>query len=499
VITAVMRTRRRLRRIHAVDRREMPGRGGLAGRANAVERVEGPDRVDALGRVDGLGRAGVVGRRVFAGRPRLFAGVLVAGAAVLGGLLAGPAAGALVAAYGLMAAGYAARWRGDRALVSARCRALDALAVLAADLRAGLAPATVMPAASAVLDDVPVIRARLSAAGQVAEATGAPLADLLDRLEADLRGVERVRRTVAAHAAGIRATAGLLAVLPLAGIGVGYGMGADPLYVLLRTPIGMAAAGMAVLLQIAGLAWAGRLTRVGGERDAIRPGRGRAVPRRARGRVAPHPGRGAVPRPDQGHRGLRRRLVAALCAAATAVLVGGWPGLLAGVLTGLLLDRWLGRLEPAERRRDREQAALDLPYAADLLAVTLRAGLPTERAVQVVAEAVGGPVGARLARTVGLLGLGLAPQRAWTALSDLPAGPRIAQAVARSADSGAALAVALSRLADDLRTARLAEAEAGAHRAGVLLVLPLGLCFLPAFILAGIGPVIVAVLGDVLS
>ena len=40
--------------------------------------------------------------------------------------------------------------------------------------------------------------------------------------------------------------------------------------------------------------------------------------------------------------------------------------------------------------------------------------------------------------------------------------------------------------------------EAAARRAGVLIVLPLGLCFLPAFILAGLVPVLVAVLRDVL-
>jgi pilus assembly protein TadC len=40
--------------------------------------------------------------------------------------------------------------------------------------------------------------------------------------------------------------------------------------------------------------------------------------------------------------------------------------------------------------------------------------------------------------------------------------------------------------------------EAAARRAGVLVVLPLGLCFLPAFVFAGLVPVIVAVLGDVL-
>jgi pilus assembly protein TadC len=58
---------------------------------------------------------------------------------------------------------------------------------------------------------------------------------------------------------------------------------------------------------------------------------------------------------------------------------------------------------------------------------------------------------------------------------------------------------ALGRLADDLRAARAARAEAGAQRLGVLVVLPLGLCFLPAFLLTGVVPVIVAVLGDVLS
>jgi len=60
------------------------------------------------------------------------------------------------------------------------------------------------------------------------------------------------------------------------------------------------------------------------------------------------------------------------------------------------------------------------------------------------------------------------------------------------------VARALERLADDLRASRSAGVEAAAARVGVLIVLPLGLCFLPAFVLAGIVPVIVAVLGDVL-
>ena len=195
---------------------------------------------------------------------------------------------------------------------------------------------------------------------------------------------------------------------------------------------------------------------------------------------------------------MTRRLVALLGGLAVGVLVGGWPGVAVGLGTAVVLARYLARLEPAQVRRERERAELDLPYAADLLAAALRAGLPTERAVQVVAGHLGGPVGHRLGAVARSLGLGLTQADAWRPMYDLPVGARMSAAVARSADSGAALAGAFVRLADDLRTTRLAAVEAAGQRSGVLLVLPLGLCFLPAFVLAGIVPVIVAVLGDVL-
>jgi pilus assembly protein TadC len=75
----------------------------------------------------------------------------------------------------------------------------------------------------------------------------------------------------------------------------------------------------------------------------------------------------------------------------------------------------------------------------------------------------------------------------------------VVAAAVRSHHSGAALASALERVAGDLRADRIIAADAAARRAGTLIVLPLGLCFLPAFVLAGLIPVIVAVLGDVLS
>ena len=136
---------------------------------------------------------------------------------------------------------------------------------------------------------------------------------------------------------------------------------------------------------------------------------------------------------------MTRRLVALLGGLAVGVLVGGWPGVAVGLGTAVVLARYLARLEPAQVRRERERAELDLPYAADLLAAALRAGLPTERAVQVVAGHLGGPVGHRLGAVARSLGLGLTQADAWRPMYDLPVGARMSAAVARSADSGAAL------------------------------------------------------------
>jgi pilus assembly protein TadC len=111
---------------------------------------------------------------------------------------------------------------------------------------------------------------------------------------------------------------------------------------------------------------------------------------------------------------------------------------------------------------------------------------------------MGGTVGRDLVRVADGLRLGLDPADAWPVLGATPGADRMVDTIVRSAESGAAMARALERLADDLRGFRAIAVEAAAARVGVLIVLPLGLCFLPAFVLAGIVPVIVAVLGGVL-
>jgi tight adherence protein B len=217
----------------------------------------------------------------------------VALAALIGTLLAGPVAGVVAGGYGAIAVRTVLRRRASRAAAAMRTRSLDALCGLAADLRAGLPAAGADPVGS-----TPAARPRAGApspggttdsvtgpaaiedhrmahlagaAWRLAERTGAPIADLVERIEADARAMDRASAAAAAQAAGARATAWLLAGLPVGGIALGYTIGADPLAVLLHTPIGAACAVGAIVLQVAGLAWADRIASAGTARPEPAP------------------------------------------------------------------------------------------------------------------------------------------------------------------------------------------------------------------------------------
>ncbi len=73
------------------------------------------------------------------------------------------------------------------------------------------------------------------------------------------------------------------------------------------------------------------------------------------------------------------------------------------------------------------------------------------------------------------------------------------RALVRAGEGGAPVAVAVARLAAEARAEDRARAEQAARRAGVLAVAPLGACFLPAFVLLGVVPVVVGLAGPLLS
>ncbi len=102
---------------------------------------------------------------------------------------------------------------------------------------------------------------RVADAWQVAERHGLALAELLAAARADLAARMRFRTRTDASLAGARATAAILAVLPVVGIGLGQLMGAHPLQVLFVSPAGRFLLPLGAGLACAGLLWADEITR----------------------------------------------------------------------------------------------------------------------------------------------------------------------------------------------------------------------------------------------
>ena len=147
--------------------------------------------------------------------------------------------------------------------------------------------------------------------------------------------------------------------------------------------------------------------------------------------------------PAAGHRSgllagaeLSSWVARAVAAVAAALLVTGRAG---AALVLVVVALWLG-VPPARRRRQAAAARAvvdrDLPRAADLTATCLEAGAAPADALVAVADAIGGPVGMRL------------------------------RAVSLAVRAGADLPEAVG---------------------------PLAVCFLPAFVLVGVVPVVVGV------
>ena len=184
------------------------------------------------------------------------------------------------------------------------------------------------------------------------------------------------------------------------------------------------------------------------------------------------------------------RIAGALAGVACLVLVGGVIGVAAAVGCVVLAPRLFGRLESRAARSRRELLERQAPIVAELLAATLASGAPMRGALAAVADAVGAPMAGAIRPVVAAMELGADPASAWQALPDDAGLKVVADAVVRSERSGAPLAAQLSRIADDLRRARQVAIESAARSAGVSAVGPLAACFLPAFLLLGVVPVV---------
>lgn len=164
----------------------------------------------------------------------------------------------------------------------------QAATVLAAELELGRVPATALLTAAA---DCPVLvpaataaeiggdvvqtwerQAKapgcggllvLSRAWRVAAVTGSALGPSLAAVAMVLGAEEEVDRLVAGELAAPRMTGVVLALLPVAGIGLGYAIGGDPLGFLLGAPWGWACLLAGTALACIGLLWTERLAGTG--------------------------------------------------------------------------------------------------------------------------------------------------------------------------------------------------------------------------------------------
>ncbi len=153
--------------------------------------------------------------------------------------------------------------------------------------------------------------------------------------------------------------------------------------------------------------------------------------------------------------------------------------------------RFGSRVGPRRRKAtDTGGLLAQAPVVADLLATAIAAGATVPEALVVVSRAVDDPIRSRMASVVTAVELGADPNFAWATWLDEPALSPIAQAIIRSQHSGSPLSVVLDSAAVDMRHAYRADVEARARAAGVRAVAPLALCFLPAYLLVGVVPVV---------
>ncbi|UGT59546.1 type II secretion system F family protein [Nocardia asteroides] len=103
--------------------------------------------------------------------------------------------------------------------------------------------------------------ARIATAWRIAEEHGLALAELITAARTDLHARQRFRSRTTAALAGARATATVLAALPILGIALGHLMGAAPLDVLLGPGAGTILLPLGATFACAGLLWTDAITR----------------------------------------------------------------------------------------------------------------------------------------------------------------------------------------------------------------------------------------------
>ncbi|WP_433267509.1 type II secretion system F family protein [Actinosynnema sp. CS-041913] len=220
-------------------------------------------------------------RRLHLRRPHQLTVILLGAALGLTFGVGGSIAGALTA----MTVWHARRdRRKERDHLAATTAITEGLSAFVAELRAGAHPAQAAvsaaqdaePPATEVLQTIAATSARggnvetalahtdarhLARAWRLSSEHGVPLAEVLEEVRQDLRQRTRFAHQFHARMAGPRASAAVLAALPVFGVLLGELTGSGPLDVLTSTAVGQVLLVVGAVLICAGLRWSAHLTR----------------------------------------------------------------------------------------------------------------------------------------------------------------------------------------------------------------------------------------------
>lgn len=184
-----------------------------------------------------------------------------------------------------------------------------------------------------------------------------------------------------------------------------------------------------------------------------------------------------------------------------SILVAVLPAAAVWLLGADLNRRWKGLVpEPAEDRPAPAPVEPDAAAMLDLIGAMLDAGLSMPRALTLLAEVGQSRTHRGLAVVGSALSLGAGWHAAWSIARRRYSGPALSQLQAGlglAAGTGAPAASILHATAVQLRRRRHRESERRAAALGVRLVVPLGVCSLPAFICLGVVPVLLALVPGV--
>lgn len=137
----------------------------------------------------------------------------------------------------------------------------DSLRVAAARARLGGSASDGLLGAAREFDSAGIGESlvRVADAWSVSDRHGLALAELLSAARSDLAARMRIRTRTNAGLAGARATATVLAALPVLGVALGQLMGASPLTTLLGDGLGAVLLVLGTVLVCAGLLWTDRI------------------------------------------------------------------------------------------------------------------------------------------------------------------------------------------------------------------------------------------------